>query len=297
MLKDKILKENDASTERKKTSLPQLTNLSNGIKDDAGSKVPPALPIKTRNVISSSVPTRPNRLSTLETPTASTSKLSMQTLRKIERHQSSDAILTSPTSAFPPVNKRRHSSQERLGRFNVQTSNVKSNGTSQASAPVPLPPRPKVSATEKPKFRYTRSISGPILTGSRRDSEQIVIEQVCLVNNNNNNNINDKTLKLRTTENGTTRQSSTKSTTKVILNRSKPIFRASSYTSGSSNSSVSSQATEEMSLTESSSSTDSAFGKRVHHRTPILITHPRITADLPRRLYTRDHYCKNLFGT
>ena len=102
--------------------------------------------------------------------------------------------------------------------------------------------------------------------------------------NNNNNVVGDKTVRIRTTagERG-------KSTTKVLLNRSKPIFRASSYTSGSSNSSVSSQATEEMSLTESSSSTDSAaFGKRLpsHHRTPILITHPRITADLPRRLYT-----------
>ena len=279
--------------------------------------IPPELPVKARSVSRDQIlaPTRANRLPAAETNSSTTSatptstltsassttlaKLSASTLtptsRKIERHQSSDSILSNPASLTPasasaPAAKRRHSSQERLGRFSVKLSSAKTNGTCQTSAPtptpMPLPPRPKVSATEKPKFRYARSTSGPILTGSgiRRDSDQIVIEQVCLVNNNNNNIIKGtKVISDR-------RLSNDSSTNKVPVpakGRSRTLLRASSYNSGSSNSSVSSQATEEISLTDSSSSTDSsAFGKRTHsHRTPVLITHPRITADLPRRVY------------
>ena len=271
--------------------------------------LPPELPVKARSlsrdqVLAAVVPTRPNRLPAAEptssTPVTSTSSVSATTLaklssststsRKIERHQSSDSILSTPASSastLVPATKRRHSSQERLGRFSVKTSSAKLNGTCQPTAPLPLPPRPKISASEKPKLRYSRSTSGPILTGSgpRRDSDQIVIEQVCLVNNNNNNIIKGTKVSVDR------RPSNDSSTNKVPVPakfRSRTLLRASSYNSGSSNSSVSSQATEEISLTDSSSSTDSsAFGKRTHsHRTPVLITHPRITADLPRRVYT-----------
>ena len=202
--------------------------------------------------------------------------------RLIERHQSSDSILTQ-ASSLPPVHARRHSSQDRLGRFIVKSSKSKSSGTTNANVPIPLPPRPKVqksSTTEKPKFKYSRSVSGPISPLPRRDSEQIVIEQVSLVNGDDRPKCN-KVREIRPTEEGT--PTKTKSTTKVILNRSRPLHRTVSYNSASSNSSVSSQATEETSLNSSSSSTESSIGKRLH-RTPVLITHPRITAELPRRL-------------
>ena len=255
------------------------------------------LPIKSRSISStaiketSNVPNRSNRVSMSDSPSTTTTtttvasspppKLSVH--RPIERHQSSDSIL-SPASSLPPVRSRRHSSQDRMGRFTVKSSNSKLSGTSHAIVPIPLPPRPKdpkSSTTEKPKLKYSRSISGSILTPPRRDSEQIVIEQISLVNGDDRSKSNKFKSEIRSTEDGT--PTKVKSTTKVILNRSRPLHRTVSYNSASSNSSVSSQATEETSLTSSSSSTESSIGKRLH-RTPVLITHPRITAELPRRL-------------
>jgi hypothetical protein len=264
------------------------------------------LPIKSRSISStaiketSNVPNRSNRVSMSDSPSTTTTttvapspppKLSVH--RPIERHQSSDSIL-SPASSLPPVRSRRHSSQDRMGRFTVKSSNSKLSGTSHAIVPIPLPPRPKdpkSSTTEKPKLKYSRSISGSILTPPRRDSEQIVIEQISLVNGDDRSKSNKFKSEIRSTEDGT--PTKVKSTTKVILNRSRPLHRTVSYNSASSNSSVSSQATEETSLTSSSSSTESSIGKRPH-RTPVLITHPRITAELPRRLNNNNNNNNNV---
>ena len=96
--------------------------------------------------------------------TSSAVQVSAQTRKVIERHKSSDSILTSPS--LPPVNRRRHSSQDRLGRFSVKSSAVEANQlakTTNPNVPITLPPRPKVSKTkisDNSKLKFTRSLSG-----------------------------------------------------------------------------------------------------------------------------------------
>ena len=121
------------------------------------------------------VPNILNRHTPVESPTSkspsptpalisSAQRVSARTRKVIERHKSSDSILTSPS--LPPVNRRRHSSQDRVGRFSVKSSVVEANKsakTTNTNVPISLPPRPKVSKTkisDNSKFKYARSLSG-----------------------------------------------------------------------------------------------------------------------------------------
>lgn len=109
---------------------------------------------------------------------------------------SSDSIVTTTSAAsLPPVNiRRRHSSQDRVGRFSVKTSSsqssIKSPGTTYPSVPIALPPRPKVQKSKsnndqaKPKQKYVRSTSGPIISISGVSSANVVVlEEVDLAKN------------------------------------------------------------------------------------------------------------------
>lgn len=175
------LSENGSQVSKKSvTILPQLLPTNEDIK-------PPVLTVKSKvkgrenskSVVSPSQV--PNLQSPSESPTlksasptpsrisAAPSRNSAQARKLIERHKSSDSILSS--SSLPPVNRRRHSSQDRMGRFSVKNSAVeaiKSEKTTTANVPISLPPRPKVCKSQiwdNSKFKYTRSFSGNCRVG------------------------------------------------------------------------------------------------------------------------------------